>query len=1203
MYGFVLEDVNNAKNSFSWVTYSDATPTDLTVLAPGADMWMGGTYYNGYVYTVAQAQIEQDGVIYNGSSLYRHKVTKGNTAAETVIGEPEFVGFQDGMVISAMGFDYNTGRMYCVENQNIGGLGIIDLDTGKVDMLGWPNGDLYGGVYITALCVTRDGIVLIADAVGSIYTIDPDTLTTRMLVQGNGSPYTAFFEGMTYDYNNDVIYYNMCDGGTSNPLYMVILEGEGEWMTANLINLGGVSSKGGVQQTVMFTIPDVEPETHFIPVESIDITNGDKIIGLENGQMKLDVVTVPARPSIQKKTWTSSDESVVTVDEYGNLTYVGIGTATITVSITNKDEVTHGGPFTDSVVVEVVEAAGDFVAFLNADDNATGFFDFWLTGTDYDLRHMAAPQSMISIYSLRTGTYYDGYFYGFTDKGQFIRIDANNLTNYKILGNANLDYTKYQVTAMAMDYTTGTMYGLTLTSNYDYNNWVNEEHPGQLVTIDLDTGYMTTVADLDFNEPVFALACDKYGQLYAAGGTMDMYATSTNLYKMNKETAELTLYTTIEGANIFTGPNYYGGVQYNSAMTYDFGTDRLYLNATVDDQNRSVSYGVYMIQLGDEPAVANLGGISLWTRGDYNSIKYGEVYLALMAFIPEADEVPVSPVNGIILNKTFGRVAVGQTSQLQAQARPSNAADTSMTWTSSDPSVATVDENGLVTGVSMGTAVITVTSNETGVSTTCMITVTEIEGAQNMAFTVSPSRSAIYAFNPAMPAQTAQVVAKLDAGGAVRGMAYGDNCLYYVVYDGGTYIYKFDFAANSNVMLGQVDCWFEPSGLAYDAQNQLFYITGGFYLFQYDAASLDPANFNWMTNYAMDPDYCTLSGVVVVDGAVYTIGTEYYNSIPQMMKYTDMYLMERTVVHTNLSVPLVPYATDFSYDAGSGLFYFVDPGHTIYAMDMEGNTVIVDILGDGIDMNGLAIDSVAKFKVTYTDGVDGVELFRDQFYFAAEGAETPAFIGTPVRDGYTFAGWKPVVEQTVSGDVVYEATWTANTYTVTFDVSGGQMDEKSMEFTFDQPMTQLPVPVRPGYTFAGWIDRMGNVYTNETLYQVADDLFLIAMWNVNTYTITLDANGGELSILGVAVEFDTLVGELPIPVREGFTFLGWFDAEGNEYTAETVYTVDGDVTLTAKWAENTPPTGDNSHIGFAMILATMSILGVAVLTIKRKEII
>jgi uncharacterized repeat protein (TIGR02543 family) len=235
--------------------------------------------------------------------------------------------------------------------------------------------------------------------------------------------------------------------------------------------------------------------------------------------------------------------------------------------------------------------------------------------------------------------------------------------------------------------------------------------------------------------------------------------------------------------------------------------------------------------------------------------------------------------------------------------------------------------------------------------------------------------------------------------------------------------------------------------------------------------------------------------------------------------------------------------------------------------------------------------------------VDGVELFRDQFYFAAEGAETPAFIGTPVRDGYTFAGWKPVVDQTVSGDVVYEATWTANTYTVTFDVSGGQMDEKSMEFTFDQPMTQLPVPVRPGYTFAGWIDRMGNVYTNETIYQVADDLFLIAMWNVNTYTITLDANGGELSILGVAVEFDTLVGELPVPVREGFTFLGWFDAEGNEYTAETVYTVDGDVTLTAKWAENTPPTGDNSHIGFAMILATMSILGVAVLTIKRKEII
>jgi uncharacterized repeat protein (TIGR02543 family)/LPXTG-motif cell wall-anchored protein len=454
-----------------------------------------------------------------------------------------------------------------------------------------------------------------------------------------------------------------------------------------------------------------------------------------------------------------------------------------------------------------------------------------------------------------------------------------------------------------------------------------------------------------------------------------------------------------------------------------------------------------------------------------------------------------------------------------------------------------------------------------------------------------------------MPAQTAQAVAKLDAGGAIRGLAYGDNCLYYVAYlDYSTFIYKFDFATNSNIMLGQVDCWFEPSGFAYDAENELFYITAGFYLFQYDATSLDPANFNYMLNYVMDSDYCTLVGVAVVDGAVYTFGNEFYNSIPQMMKYSDMYLNDRTIVLTNLEVPLVAQATDVAYDAGSGLFYFADPGHTIYAMDMEGNMVTVDILGDGIDMYGFAIDATAKFKVTYTDGLNGT-LFTEQFFFAADGAETPKFIGTPARPGYTFAGWNPVVSDTVTGNVTYEATWTPNVYEITFDVSGGVLEDKTMDVTFDAPVGELPVPTREGYTFNGWIDRMGNVYTAETIYNVTGDTFLIAVWVANEYTITLDANGGELETETLTVTFGEVIGELPVPTREGFNFVGWFDAEGNEVLAEDLYKVAGDVTLTAKWesTNNPPPTGDISSTYLLIAMVAMATSAAALLLIKRKE--
>ena len=72
-----------------------------------------------------------------------------------------------------------------------------------------------------------------------------------------------------------------------------------------------------------------------------------------------------------------------------------------------------------------------------------------------------------------------------------------------------------------------------------------------------------------------------------------------------------------------------------------------------------------------------------------------------------------------------------------------------------------------------------------------------------------------------------------------------------------------------------------------------------------------------------------------------------------------------------------------------------------------------------------------KYTVTYTDGVDGEEIFKDQTYTVEAGKATPAFNGTPARDGYTFAGWKPAVAVTVTGNATYEATWKSDSATTT----------------------------------------------------------------------------------------------------------------------------------------------------------------------------
>lgn len=65
---------------------------------------------------------------------------------------------------------------------------------------------------------------------------------------------------------------------------------------------------------------------------------------------------------------------------------------------------------------------------------------------------------------------------------------------------------------------------------------------------------------------------------------------------------------------------------------------------------------------------------------------------------------------------------------------------------------------------------------------------------------------------------------------------------------------------------------------------------------------------------------------------------------------------------------------------------------------------------------------VTEYTVTYKDGVDGAA-FADQTYTVKENDPTPAFDGTPTREGYVFLGWEPEVAETVTANATYTATW------------------------------------------------------------------------------------------------------------------------------------------------------------------------------------
>ena len=96
----------------------------------------------------------------------------------------------------------------------------------------------------------------------------------------------------------------------------------------------------------------------------------------------------------------------------------------------------------------------------------------------------------------------------------------------------------------------------------------------------------------------------------------------------------------------------------------------------------------------------------------------------------------------------------------------------------------------------------------------------------------------------------------------------------------------------------------------------------------------------------------------------------------------------------------------------------------------------------------------------------------------------------------------------------------------------------------------------------------------------ADGVTLTARWGQedSTFTITLNANGGKVEPSALAVVYGQAVGTLPVPTREGYTFGGWYDKDGNRYDASSVYSVKGDTTLTARWIENSVQTGDGFPI-------------------------
>jgi len=140
----------------------------------------------------------------------------------------------------------------------------------------------------------------------------------------------------------------------------------------------------------------------------------------------------------------------------------------------------------------------------------------------------------------------------------------------------------------------------------------------------------------------------------------------------------------------------------------------LYIDEAVAE-NGSVSFNSFGLR-GTQPAEDGFVGGTAFIGGEgFES--------ATTVGTLQAAEDPVVPVESITLDQTTATVLVGETITLAATVKPDDATDKTVIWESLDSTVASVDQNGVVTGVSANTTPVEIRATAGDKVATCMITV------------------------------------------------------------------------------------------------------------------------------------------------------------------------------------------------------------------------------------------------------------------------------------------------------------------------------------------------------------------------------------------------------------------------------------------------------------------------------------------------
>ncbi|MBR6567413.1 MAG: Ig-like domain-containing protein, partial [Clostridia bacterium] len=438
----------------------------------------------------------------------------------------------------------------------------------------------------------------------------------------------------------------------------------------------------------MFIMPenDVVFYGYFkIPVESVEfMTEEDTVTINKDETTKINVYVNPEDATIKDIIFESSDEKVVKVDKYGNITAVGEGEATVTVK--SADDPTKSDTVNITVKIPVTEIITDKTEItLNKGDEGKITAEVNPEATNQRINYESNDETVVKV----------------DEKGNITAVGEGTAT---VTVSSDDDPTvKKEITVtVKIPVTEITVKDKEITLD------INEiQNAGAQVNEDATNKELI----YESSDPG-VIKVDSNGDIIAVGkGTATVTVTSKDDSSI-KETVTVTVKKPSEDIII---------PEENKDIILEIG-DEKEIGAAVkpEDSDYGLTYE------SDNPDIAEVT-----EDGKIIAKKEGEVTVTVKTEDGKAEETvkvtvkkPYVPTEDIIAEKDTFELEEGETDKITVTVTPDGATNKEVSYESSDESIVKVDENGNITAVGEGTATVTVTSKDnSSVKETVTVTV------------------------------------------------------------------------------------------------------------------------------------------------------------------------------------------------------------------------------------------------------------------------------------------------------------------------------------------------------------------------------------------------------------------------------------------------------------------------------------------------